>query len=604
MAAEADFTDEDLIGYLLVRADEAREDPKAFFEFVLRDEVENRPIICAPHQELSIEFVRAHRHHCVLMLPFGHGKTYTLTGLTLMELGGNLLERGAFVSLAESQSEKPVSMVRQHIEGSPELALVFPNLRPTQRRGEKWTTTDLTVDRPPGIRDPSLVARGFDSKGVLGSRWSRGVFDDCVDEESSSTPEQREKQWQTFQKKFLTRLDPRNGACCWSCTAWHEDDVTHRLMRPIERNGRQWPALVMRADGHIFLRNTAWTTPLLRRAHNPPAEDPNWPGEVAWRLTAHDPDPDDHQTLWPARFNAEQLEEERRQLHPALYNQLYLNICRDDASALCRQEYIQRCREVGVRLQQLHPWMTQLQSAIDRSRFPHPIFVGVDLAFTRDAANDECCLFVLTILPDPDAGKALLSGLQPHDRKRASDLIRDASDPEQVRGVLRRVEEAKGKPRKATPIRVPLWIESGRWGVQELYERMLSIQERFEPFAFAFENNAAQEGIRQLMQLGEKRLVLKPHTTDATKNSMALGVPSIFGEFANGAWGFPCRPGKALEPELHKLVTQSLNYSPKDHPGDTLMGGYFARDLARKWGALTRGEPGEGRRAAASLMTR
>ena len=569
-----DFTEEEseaIVGELLLEANEAREDEVAFFEFVLRDEVQNLPIKVAPHQQLALEFIHAHRR-CVVMLPFGSGKTYTISGDALFRLGDDPLMRGAVCSVAQAQAEKPVSMIRQYIEASAELQLVFPNLRPTQRRGEPWTTTDLTLDRPPGIRDPSLVARGLDSRAVLGSRWKWLLCDDMLNEENTRTPEQREKVWSSIQKTFFTRLDPASGRCVWCCTAWHPDDVTHRLMKPKHEGGPGWPALVMRADGVILLLNTEqvdpvtkevtgyWDSDLIRPADDKPAGDPT----AEYRLVQHDPDPEGKVPLWPERWSAEALQEQREELHPAVYNQLFLNICRDDSSALCKEEYLKKALEVGRRIGWRH-----MVEQVDRTRFPHPIFVGVDLAFSKEAKSDECAIFVLAAIPDPD-------------QVRAGQIL-------------------PGK--KPAPIRLPLWIEAGRWGTAELYDRLVSIDRRFGPWAFAFENNGAQEGVRQLMVAGDKSLVLKPHTTDATKNSIAMGVPSIFAEMANGLWAFPNDNGR-VNGALRKFMDQCLAYVPGDHTGDVCMAGYFARSLAKKWGVLARADGDGGGKKGPGIASR
>ena len=54
-----------------------------------------------------------------------------------------------------AQAMKPLGMVKDYIESSPHLRLVFPHLRRSPRRADPWMMTEFTVDRPMGIRDPS-----------------------------------------------------------------------------------------------------------------------------------------------------------------------------------------------------------------------------------------------------------------------------------------------------------------------------------------------------------------------------------------------------------------------------------------------------------------
>ena len=541
---------EDALAELLLEAEEARGDPKKFFEFVLRDEVFNEPIKVAPHQELVLEFANAHPNW-VAMLPFGHAKTFSLAGLMLQDIGEDPLMRGALVSAAQAQAEKPLALVRQYIESSNELKLVYPRLERSRRGGEPWTTTNITVARPPGIRNPSLVARGQDSKQILGSRWKRVIVDNLMNGENTRTPEQREKVWKFLQVDVRTRVNPVGGKMGYICTAWHPDNATHRLIRARDARGIG-VAGARHAGGRRDLHpQHQLGFPLIVPADNRPAGNPL----AEYRLACHPPG----ETLWPARWSREALQERREELHPAIYNQLFLNICRDNTTSLCRQEYVNRALKLG-RDMGIHRLVPALPEG-----FPHLVFAGVDLAFSKSNAADELAIFVFAVYPDP------------------------AQD-----GKLQ--------------IRVPLWIEAGRWGTDELYQRLVRINNAFRPAGIAVESNAAQEGVRQLMATANKSLVLKPHRTNATKNSIVLGLPSIFAEMANGAWAIPNAPGGHVDPMLRKFIDQCLYYSPAEHSGDILMAAFFARDLAKKYGALTRkasaGAPGKDNRVAATLLAR
>jgi hypothetical protein len=548
MSAAYDLTPEQLAELvteeLLIEAAEARESRKGFFEFVLRDEVYNRPIRVADHQQLAMDFADAHQF-CVLMFPFGHAKTYTCAGILLQDAGEDDLLRSAFVSAAQAQAEKPVGMIRQYIEESQELKLAYPKLLPSQRAGEPWTMTEITVARPLGIRDATVVARGLDSKQTLGSRWKKLIADDILNEENTRTPEQRDKVWNHIQKVEIPRLDPIGGRFVYTCTAWHPDDCTHRLLRPRNQGGRGMAGLVMRADGDIFIHNSPnWDSPLIRPGDDRLAGDPT----AAYRLVSHDPDPHKEVPLWPERWPAPLLAEQKAELHPAIYNQIFLNICRDDTSSLCKQADIDNALAIGRKLE-----LKRLHREIPPG-FPYLIFIGVDLAFSKSDAADESAIFTFAVHPGQ--------------------------------------------------IRVPLWIESGRWGAVELYNRLVEHNDRYVPAGIAVESNAAQEGIRQVMAAADKTLVLKPHRTDATKNSIAMGVPSIFSEMANGCWAIPNDCGN-VHPQIRKWIDQCLYYTPSEHTGDILMASYFARDLAKKYGALAKGSGGgPDQRIAGTIMSR
>jgi hypothetical protein len=532
---------------LVLAAEEARDDPIKFFEFVMRDEETNSPIRVAPHQALIIEWQRSHAQS-VTLLPIGHGKTYTTAALALYELGEDPMMRAALVSLAQGQAEKPVGMIRQYIETSPELQLVFPKLRKTQRGGEPWTTTDITVDRPPGIRDPSMVARGLDSQRVLGSRWKRLAVDDLLDGENTRTPEGRQKVWEHFAKKLRTRVDPREGRINATGTAWHPDDTLHRLMNP-RPIGAGWPALVMRADGTILILNDPqWDSPLIRPADDRLPNDPM----AEYRLVAHDPDPDCLVTLWPERWPRAKLEAERAELPAAYFNQIYLNICRDDTTSLCKQDDIERGKELARKLG-VHAFVPRIPPGNDKGWL---VFTGVDLAFSKAASADECAIFTFAVVPE-------------------------------------------------TKHRIPLWIDYGKWGTAELAQRIVDHNDRYHPAGISFESNAAQEGVRQMIVDKHKGLPLKPYVTNASKHRIEFGVPVIFTEFANGAWAIPNGKDGSVNPTVKKWLDQCLYYVPSEHTGDILMAQFFALQLAKRYGALAKIPPGAAQtRIAANIMSR
>lgn len=550
--------DEEVLSEMLLEAEEARDDVAAFFEFVLREENTDAPIECMPLQRLMLEFIEHHKK-CVLMVPVEHSKTFTIAGYTLWKIGRNPLLKAAIVSASEGQAKKPYGMVKQYIETSEALRFVFPRIA-RNSRGLVWTSTELVVDRPGVSKDPTLVARGQDSKQIRGSRWGFCHIDDLSNVENTNTPEAREKLYKWLASDVITRMDSKEGRVVVTCVALHEDDTTHRLMVSRAEGGPGWPGMIMRADGTIQLRNCpTFDSDLIRPDDDLDASNPM----ATYRLVANDDRADGERTLWPERWPQAALDERAGEMHPVEYQRNYNNICRDDSTALCKQEYVDKAlalaRQMGFR--------TIATSADDFLKankwtggsLKNWVYGGVDLAFSQAAAADETSIFVLGIFPN-----------------------------------------TMGKP-----VRVPMWCESGKWGTDELAKKLKSIDERFAHLPFGFENNGAQEGVRRLMVTDDASLILKEHRTDATKNSIQNGVPSIFGEFANGAWAIP-NDGRPLEGALKKWVEQCLHYVPSAHTGDLLMSSYFALEVARRFGAIRRNQAaGKGsKRFAASLLAR
>jgi len=171
-------------------AERAREDPAAFFDFVMRDERGQRVKI-APHQVIAFDFMLKHQRS-VNIWPVNHSKTYLTAALTLWMLGREPMTRGVIVSATQEQAMKPLAMISDYLMHSNELRVAFPHLQPTHRKREPWTQTAITVDRPAGIRDSSLKAVGFEG-AILGSRLDWIIIDDLLTHENAGTDDQRRK---------------------------------------------------------------------------------------------------------------------------------------------------------------------------------------------------------------------------------------------------------------------------------------------------------------------------------------------------------------------------------------------------------------------------
>jgi hypothetical protein len=517
---------ETLVGELLLDAQEAREDPAKFLAFVMRDEKTGDPIVPAPHQLVMMSFLYAHKTACCVT-HLDAAKTFGSAALVLFLLGHNPNLRIILVGDIEDQPKKVLKVIRTMLESSAELHLVFPDLRKTRRDGEPWSDSSLTVDRPLGIKDPSITAVGITSGKVPGSRFDVVVLDDFVNDENTRTPERREELHKYVQTRFIGRVDMLRGRVYMLSNAWHPEDS-------FQRHARVYPTLTMRVDGIIMVRNAPdWDSPLIRPADDRDASNPL----AQYRLIAHDPDPDGLVPLWPERFPAAFIEERREKMLPVAFAQTYLCECRDYSESLCRPEYIERAKEVADKLK--ITGFYRRKADVDVPTGQGLIFIGVDLAFSKQASADESAFFTLMCLPGQ--------------------------------------------------IRLPLWIEHGRWGAEELEKKFLDHADRYPGAVFVVENVGAQEHVRQFLQRIDKNIAVKPFTTDKTKHNVFYGIPAIFAEYAAGVWAFPNRNG-VLRPEMQKFADQSLGYTPSDHTGDVLMAGYFASEMAKKFGALAKNQ--------------
>ena len=218
----ADLDDQAVSAYQ-AHAALCRNDPLEFNAFVLRDEdtgdhVDNN----ANHAYMQTavdEFNRA-----IVLAHIESGKTYAITvGRTLYELMQNRNMRGAIISAKEGLAIKPLRAIKSYIERSSELQMVAPDLR----KGPRWRETEIIIDRDIDSRDPSIVALGIGSQ-FLGSRLDWVVGDDILTHDNTKTAYRRQEVYDWFHATIMGRLT-RNAKVILVNTAWHENDLLHRL---------------------------------------------------------------------------------------------------------------------------------------------------------------------------------------------------------------------------------------------------------------------------------------------------------------------------------------------------------------------------------------
>jgi intein/homing endonuclease len=479
-----------------------------------------------------------------LTVPDGHNfiasgviahNTFSTAALALFLMGKDPTMRGAIVSATQEQAKKPLSMVRDYIETSVKLRAVFPNLRPSQRTSDPWTQTSITVDRPEGIRDPSLVAVGIGG-ALPGSRLSWVLVDDILNMENTGTKESRDKVYEFFDSSVLSRMDLRGAKIIITNTAWHTDDMLHRL----EKAG--WPTMRMSIDGNIMVSTPpqigldgvdvpdTWGIDDEIADYIRPATDK--PDEQVLRLVSEQPDPDNTTPLWPEVFTPPLVEKLKRNHLPHRFNQLFCNNCRDDATARCKDEWIELCKQKARDLGHYH----LLQ---ERYLGDGQIYTGVDLAIEPGEEHDDTSFFTFEVLP---------SGL-----RRILDIdVLQCDGPTIINKII------------------------------EKHRRFNSI--------IRVENNAAQQYIIQFTRKLAPGLPVKPHTTGRNKVHPTHGVESMFVELSHGIWLIPNDKYGRVEPVVQKFIDACLFYSPSKHTPDVLMSAWLAREMARAAGALVANE--------------
>jgi len=555
---------------ILQKAVRARAHPADFLEFVMREQTTTRRIKCAPHQRIGLDFALDHPK-CVMVWPAGAAKTMTVEALILWMLGRDVTKRGAIVSKTQDQAAKILGVIQQYIDKSSELRLVFPHLR--RSANASWREDRIVVDRPGAIPDASVLAIGVDGS-IQGSRLDWMVFDDILDKDNTRTHEARQKMIDDV-LALVPRIEA-GGRMIVNNTAWHPEDAVHFLMDP--RKGGL-PSLRMTITGDIYISDDPermrqglqpWDHDLLRPKYSSGAD-------YACRIKRDVPDlhndiplfPErfyycdwvmaDGQRLPPARDQKEaierarwDIENKRRQFiaTPGHFQKFYMGVARDDGTAFCQSEWIDRCKEAARAAGHFE--------MISKYDGPNPTFTGVDLAFGLGEEHDDTAFFTFEVLPD--------------------------------------------RTRKI------LDIESGKWNVATVIQKTIRKHYDYNS-VIRVESNAAQDAIRQGVIQADKSIPIKAHMTGRAKAHPEHGVPGGFLEMSNAGWLIPNDVYGRVHPQVQRWIDGCLYYAPAKHTDDRVMAWYFAREQAREWGLLAplpKGQNGQASLGAgiSGIMTR
>jgi hypothetical protein len=524
---------------VLATAQRARNDIETFFQFVMRRTDTKQPIQLAPHQRVALKFIMDH-DRSVGMWPIGSSKTFCTAGLLLFQLGQDPTTRAAVISASQEQAQKTLQVLRDYIETSAELHLVFPELMRTQREGEPWTQTALTIQRPRGIRDPSVTAYGFGSESILGSRLDWVIIDDILNKENSATHEQRMKvrDWVDGASVLGRLIGSTKPKAILINTPWHPQDIACHT--GLAREGPGWACLQMDVLGDIRIYDDSrrirdaeelgisfvpWDSDLLRPATSDPTDR-------ACRLVAHDPDPENRVNLWPEQYTDALIAEKRRDLAPHEFNQAFRCMPTADETARCKQAYIDRSLQNGRDL--------CIENFLYEYIGAYQIYIGVDLAFDPGEEHDDTAFFVFEARPQ---------------------------------------------------MNVIVDIDVGQWPATEILDKLLDKVKRYSRGAFPavvrVENNGGQSFFRKFALQRQADLSIVPHTTEQrAKAHPQTGVEGLFVEMCNGAWAFPNKHHGERPRMMTKFIEDCINYQPSKHTADSLMACYFARAQKIAWQGL------------------
>ena len=274
-----------------------------------------------------------------------HNTQQVSIGRVLRKLGQDKTSRIVIIQSSADLAKDTVTAIKSHIETNERLHLVYPDLKP----GKLWTTHALTIERPEGIRTPSVQARGVFGK-ILGNRYDLIIGDDLLTLETTRTPYMRARLKEWFIKEPLSRL-LRGGGCVILGNAQHRLDLMHELAKEAGWQSRIYPVR----------------------------------------------DPITKVSNWPERWPQERIEEYERTRSPAEVARALDCIARSDEDARFKNAWIEKALQDGRGLFGDLTFAYFLPQHYDEKTF---VATGVDLAFTKTQKSDYTVLFTAAFHPN------------------------------------------------------------------------------------------------------------------------------------------------------------------------------------------------------------
>lgn len=234
------------------RAQEARDDPNVFIEFMGQVRGGKRARQHPVHREWqalwsgseditegrdrchATEYKQGNGRRTILLAPVGHGKTTQLVWRLLWEMGRKPDVTISIIGITEEHPIDLIGLLKAEIESNTRLRLVFPNLKKNTVQ-PKWAAKSFNIQRGMTSATPTVKAYGIGGK-ILGKRVDIIVCDDILNIENTLTVRQREKVHDWVSSEVLSRLLPPTpedpGARVWMIGhIWHKQDAMQRLKK-------------------------------------------------------------------------------------------------------------------------------------------------------------------------------------------------------------------------------------------------------------------------------------------------------------------------------------------------------------------------------------
>jgi len=222
--------------------------------------------------------------YVIVVAPPQHGKTnWSSIALSSWYLGRHPDRHVLHICATDDQALLNSTAIKDTVQASSRFREIFPRaqldgLKP--QGGATWFLQRKEL----GDKDPSFAAYGSGSKKILGRGTQMLIVDDPCDEENTGTKYQRDKLWDWFNSKVLSRLHPVLGRAIIIMHRWHDEDLVGKLLKTEGnvKDGGRWKLISMKAvqdDGTALWPEFQPLDALMRaRARNPLIFESLWQG--------------------------------------------------------------------------------------------------------------------------------------------------------------------------------------------------------------------------------------------------------------------------------------------------------------------------------------
>jgi hypothetical protein len=517
----------------------AREDFNEFAERVLVNETTGERIL---QQWFHEDWARRREEHnrALFISAVGLGKSKQFSvAYPVWLLGRNPRLRIAIVSKTISVAKQLTNECAKLIEESPDVHEIFPDLKP----GHLWNEGERVVQRPLGVRDPSLKPIGLGS-GIMGMRFDVVILDDVLDLENSRIQSRRDQTEAWINATLFSRLEPdRPGRdptkVFFVGNTWNPDDVYERFAEG--RDAAPWPVFRYPVIANEKLKKQC-----------PQAFVPESQGGPGITVGS---------SIWPARYTNESLAELQENTPHTEWMRAYMCESKDDSDAHIPREWLKSACNRGL----------ENEFEVCQSTKDFLLWDDESLELDDDAEEQDEFLKDLANFRNPDSDFWFISGV---------DISTgESSDLSAITTIAVCKESFK---------RFVLSVRSGLWKAPELVRQVKKAYADYGS-VFMVENNGQQGWLRQMLER-DTTIPIYKYNTGWTKADPKKGFPSIAFELEKGRWVFPMSPHPIKDiphrevregyQEIELLCDELAKYDPRGHTGDRAMSMWFAQIMA------------------------